>query len=136
LASITGNISNIIENKKFKEHASSLYFKYLTAFSDVKTTQNSKNNSKINVSGKKILLIDDEEDKGWSDVLKNIFFDAEFEFITAGVDFIERATAVAFALGVGQREHLCGLRQCGSQDSAHQRPPIRAGDTREGRPPH
>lgn len=95
LASITGNISNIIENKIFKEHASSLYFKYLTAFSDVKTNQNSKNNSIINVSGKKILLIDDEEDKGWSDVLKNIFFDAEFEFIAAGVDFIERATAVA-----------------------------------------
>lgn len=35
----------------------------------------------INSKGKRILLIDDEEDKGWSKVLKAIFFKDSFDFV-------------------------------------------------------
>ena len=66
-----------------------MYFKFKT---DFKTNVSSDFQKKtIRANGKHILLVDDKEDYGWSDVLREVFKDASFEFVEAGDNFVERA---------------------------------------------
>lgn len=70
LARITGN--EIPENRRFDEIQKTLYFKYLTEIRKI-SSDSSHTKKTIQSANKKILLIDDEADKGWEDVLKLIF---------------------------------------------------------------
>lgn len=80
------------DNPQIKQARQSLYFKYVLAHTmkeeDIVTLlkedhifENNKRISPIEATGKKILLIDDEADKGWSDVLKQILVGACFKTI-------------------------------------------------------
>lgn len=80
------------DNALIKRARQSLYFKYVMALtykendiitmSDNKITfDNTSNLPPIDASGKKILLIDDEADKGWSDVLKQMLCGSVFKTI-------------------------------------------------------
>ncbi len=81
-----------IDNALFNNAKHSLYFKYTYALTlgvkDIENLLNDKNDigdvikpKTINANGKKILLIDDEADKGWGDVLDLLFFDKK-SFLT------------------------------------------------------
>lgn len=77
---IASNANALPKDSKFKKE---LYFKYITAFNNIyklkpalikvlgQVTIGGPN--KIEVQGKKILLIDDEADKGWEVVLRKVF---------------------------------------------------------------
>jgi CheY-like chemotaxis protein len=77
---IASNANALPKDAKFKKE---LYFKYITAFNNIyklkpalikvlgQVTIGGPN--KIEVQGKKILLIDDEADKGWEVVLRKVF---------------------------------------------------------------
>lgn len=80
------------DNTLIKQARQSLYFKYvlaLTLSEDVISSLLSKEGTSeeigrlmaINAAGKKILLIDDEADKGWSDVLKQMLNGSTFKTI-------------------------------------------------------
>ena len=80
------------DNALIKQARQSLYFKYvlaLTLSEDVISSLLSKESTSeeigrlmtINAAGKKILLIDDEADKGWSDVLKQMLNGSTFKTI-------------------------------------------------------
>lgn len=80
------------DNALIKQARQSLYFKYvlaLTLSEDVISSLLSKEGTSeeigrlmtINAAGKKILLIDDEADKGWSDVLKQMLNGSTFKTI-------------------------------------------------------
>lgn len=73
----------ITDNSRMQEARQSLYFKYVLAltlnpeiiqklYNNEYTTVSSAQIEPINALGKKILLIDDEADKGWSTVLKQM----------------------------------------------------------------
>ena len=79
-------------NELIKKARQSLYFKYTRALSlSTNDIENIINNAEplvdmphidsINASGKKILLIDDEADKGWKDVLSELLKGAEVKSI-------------------------------------------------------
>lgn len=57
-----------------------LYFKYLRAFHE-ESKGSFKDLQPLQCTGKRILLIDDEADKGWNDILKAIFKNADFQSI-------------------------------------------------------
>lgn len=90
LAMITGHGKLFDKNKKVNELISDLYFKYLTAYRG-ETFSNAIKELFIESSGKNILLIDDEENKGWSDLLKVLFKDSNFEFVPSGKNFLQDA---------------------------------------------
>ena len=75
--------------KELKNKQKELYFKYIRSFNDDYNDLNKVNNTAnltpktVNSQGKKILLIDDEANKGWSDVLSKIFIGADFQAVTA-----------------------------------------------------
>jgi len=65
--------------------SSMLYFKYLLAKNPIPFNNNEENNKVLNNSGK-VLLIDDESDKGWGDIFNRFFSgdgnkDTKIEFI-------------------------------------------------------
>jgi hypothetical protein len=75
---------------KIKANLSDLYLKFLLNQNSFSSHVNSKKKT-INSRGKNILLIDDEVDKGWGVVLKNVFIGANFELIPQSENFIKEA---------------------------------------------
>lgn len=86
---ILGNETN---NELIKNARLSLYFRYVMALSlgtkDIENIMNEVETpyadacvKKIDAAGKKILLIDDEADKGWDDVLRKMLPNAKFKTI-------------------------------------------------------
>lgn len=78
-----------LEDKKdLKNKQKELYFKYIRSFnddySDLNKVESTSNTAPkiVNSVNKKILLIDDEADKGWADVLDKIFIGADFQVIS------------------------------------------------------
>lgn len=74
------NINILRTNPDFKKRSSELYFKYVSALNNLKTLKikiigfiNLKPQCSINAKNKKILVIDDEADKGWESVLRKVF---------------------------------------------------------------
>lgn len=86
---VVGNETN---NELIKKARLSLYFRYVRALSlgtsdieniiqKVESPFASTSLKKIDAVGKKILLIDDEADKGWDDVLRKMLPNSEFKTI-------------------------------------------------------
>ena len=86
---VVGNETN---NELIKKARLSLYFRYVRALSlgtndieiiiqGVELPSAPTSFKKIDASGKKILLIDDEADKGWDDVLRKMLPNSEFKTI-------------------------------------------------------
>ena len=80
------------DNLLIKQARQSLYFKYVLALTlsedailslsiGESTSEETGRLTTINAAGKKILLIDDEADKGWSDVLKQMLNGSTFKTI-------------------------------------------------------
>ena len=85
-ASVLGGFVNkriVSENEEIVRASKSLYFKWTdacsrdsrTIFSDESFTGD--NEKCLNASGRKILLIDDEAERGWKDILSSFFRDAD-----------------------------------------------------------
>ena len=83
------NMGNPSDNPELNTASKKLYFKYVYAqtinivdyFSGKQQTQyNMLNRPPINAKGKRILLIDDEADKGWEYVLKRLIVTNENDF--------------------------------------------------------
>lgn len=89
LAKITGNRDVLDTNAAICEKKTDLYFKFKTDFKNSASGDFPK--KIIRANGKHILLIDDKENFGWSDVLRQVFKDAFFDFVEAGENFVERA---------------------------------------------
>ncbi len=84
----------LVNNKNLKEKQQELYFKYIRSFNDdydnllnVNSPLKTYSPKTIASQNKTILLIDDEANKGWSDVLSKIFVGADFQFIEDHNDF-------------------------------------------------
>ena len=86
---VVGNETN---NELIKKARLSLYFRYVRALSlgtndieniiqGVESLSTPTTLKKIDAAGKKILLIDDEADKGWDDVLRKMLPNSEFKTI-------------------------------------------------------
>lgn len=75
----------LTKRKELLNRQKELYFKFIRCVNDEGniTTTNTVTTAPyiIASSGKRILLIDDEADKGWSDVLMKIFDASDFQFI-------------------------------------------------------
>jgi len=71
--------SNAIKDNK-KKIASMLYFKYLLAKSPLLTSDESNENTIKCKNKGKVLLIDDESDKGWGDIFSKFFEDTSIDF--------------------------------------------------------
>lgn len=93
-AEITGHTDAIATNAAIIEKKTDLYFKFKTDFKSNESPPFKKKT--IPGIGKNILLIDDKENYGWSDVLSKVFKDAFFDFVAAGENFVERAELKAF----------------------------------------
>lgn len=90
------NTNALIDNAGFQKSRTKLYFKYVSAFNFnmlrlgpdklkiLGRISLGKANT-INAIGKKILLIDDEADRGWEIVLRKVFRSAEFYVINEKV---------------------------------------------------
>lgn len=73
--------TNILRfNSDFQSRSGELYFKYVSAINNLKTLNiktvgyiNLSSSCPIDAKNRKILLIDDEADKGWESVLRKIF---------------------------------------------------------------
>ena len=85
-------IGNETNNELIKKARLSLYFRYVRVLSlatneiesiihNIEKPSAPANIKKIDATGKKILLIDDEADKGWDDVLRKMLPNAEFKTI-------------------------------------------------------
>jgi hypothetical protein len=75
---------NAINDKNLTNRTKELYFKYLLAFHTNEENPADLENEEIklvNCKNRRILLIDDEADKGWNDILKAIFKNADFQSI-------------------------------------------------------
>ena len=81
------------ETDEIKSAKKKLYYKYVFLnTTDIKATINDiendeeRENVRLNATGKNILLIDDEADKGWSFVLKDKFFvNSNFDVINSAI---------------------------------------------------
>lgn len=94
---VVGNETN---NELIKKARLSLYFRYVRALSlgvkdierlvqNIDTPSVSSSCKIIDAAGKRILLIDDEADKGWDDVLRKMLPNTEFKTIREQVpDFV------------------------------------------------
>jgi CheY-like chemotaxis protein len=75
----------LINRKELLNRQKELYFKFIRCSNDevdvATRTTTTASPLMIESDGKKILLIDDEADKGWSDVLIKMFDAADFQFI-------------------------------------------------------
>lgn len=94
-------VGNEINNELIKKARLSLYFRYVRALSlgtneieniikGVETPSEPTSLKIIDAAGKKILLIDDEADKGWDDVLRKMLPNSEFKTIQEQVPDYER----------------------------------------------
>jgi CheY-like chemotaxis protein len=87
LAKVTGLEKYLLDNKYIADRYKELYFKYLQAINDSLVSQEGAAEipelAPINAENKKILLIDDEADKGWIDVLKPLF-KGNLEYVGTG----------------------------------------------------
>ncbi len=89
LAQATGHIEKLLEDESFSMIYKTLYFQYLIA----KDTEG-ENSTKQTIDGKsaKILLIDDDAEKGWSCVMNEIFTNCSFTHVSTNTEnFIEEA---------------------------------------------
>lgn len=77
-------------DKSLTKRTKELYFKYLRAFYE-ESKDSFKDLQPLRCTGKRILLIDDESDKGWNDVLKAIFKGSDFQ----SIDFKNKTYEVA-----------------------------------------
>lgn len=96
LAEVTGN-KNLLDkyfesNPKIKDNQSDLYFKYLISQSSFNGIINSSKKT-ISATGKNILLIDDEESKGWAVILKELLQGSNFESVLNNDNFKSTVTA-------------------------------------------
>ncbi|WP_273215701.1 response regulator transcription factor [Runella zeae] len=78
--------------KSLTNRTKELYFKYLRAFHE-EPKGTFKDLQSLSCKDKRVLLVDDEADKGWADVLKAIFKEADFQFI----DFKNKSFTEAYA---------------------------------------
>lgn len=96
LAEVTGN-KNLLDkyfesNPKITENQSDLYFKFLISQSSFNGIINSSKKT-ISATGKNILLIDDEESKGWAVILKELLQGSNFESVLNNDNFKSTVTA-------------------------------------------
>ena len=100
---VFGNDTN---NELIKKARLSLYFRYVRVFSlsaidieniihNIEQTSAPVSLNNIDATSKKILLIDDEADKGWSEVLHKLLLNADFKTIQEQVSDYESLSADA-----------------------------------------
>lgn len=94
LAEITGYGEILASNQEILKKSSDLYLKYKI---DFKIKESKTFLKKVIPSqGKNVLLIDDKENFGWTDILRKLFKDARFDFVASGENFIERTEVKLF----------------------------------------
>jgi len=89
LAFITGNGDSIKHNEKQLKIKDDLYFMWLKAFYTSSTSEIKYPRKTISSVSKRILFIDDEEDKGWSELLMKIFESSDFHVVKYSIRFFE-----------------------------------------------
>ncbi len=85
------NLNVIPERSDSYKKTKELYFKFLRAFHG-ENKGSYKDLMPLDCTNKRILLIDDEADNGWADVLKAIFKNGDFQ----SIDFKEKSFEVAY----------------------------------------
>ena len=124
------------DNALIKQARQSLYFKYvlaLTLSEDAvlsllstggSTSEETGRLTAINAVGKKILLIDDEADKGWSDVLKQMLNGSSFKTIKEhAADFSSLSEESQDEIRFGNYDLIfLDLRMNGTQEEGKVRP--------------
>lgn len=123
------------DNALIKQARQSLYFKYvldLTLSEDAilslsigeSTSEETEKLTTINATGKKILLIDDEADKGWSDVLKQMLNGSSFKTIKEqAADFSSLSEEAQNEIKYGNYDLIfLDLRMNGAQEEGKVRP--------------
>lgn len=124
-----------INNELIKKARLSLYFRYIRALSltsndieniiqEVETSYVPTILKKIDATGKKILLIDDEADKGWKDVLRMLLPDSNFKTIQETVpDYDSLSVAAKKTIESGNYDLIfLDLRMNGTQEEGKVRP--------------
>ncbi|MFZ4412585.1 MAG: hypothetical protein ACOYOV_05845 [Bacteroidales bacterium] len=81
LAQVTGLQQEIFKHEAISDYLKTLYSKYLICFNNAYEEQRFAAFKPLNCAGKKILLIDDQADEGWSVLMKNIFKSAGNDFV-------------------------------------------------------
>lgn len=123
------------ENPLVKQARQSLYFKYVLALTlsedailslstGESTPEETGRLTTINAAGKKILLIDDEADKGWSDVLKQMLNGSSFRTIKEyAADFSSLSEESQNEIKSGNYDLIfLDLRMNGAQEEGKVRP--------------
>ena len=123
------------ENPLIKQARQSLYFKYVLALTlsedailslstGESTPEETGRLTTINAAGKKILLIDDEADKGWSDVLKQMLNGSSFRTIKEhAADFSSLSEESQNEIKSGNYDLIfLDLRMNGAQEEGKVRP--------------
>ncbi|MEO6135461.1 MAG: response regulator [Ginsengibacter sp.] len=80
LAQVTGLRDEIYKNENIAEHLKTFYAKYLICYNNAFTNEIFIDLNPMQCQGKKILLIDDQAEDGWSILMKNIFKSAGNDF--------------------------------------------------------
>lgn len=125
-----------IDNALLKQARQSLYFKYVLALTlsedavlsllstGESTSEETGRLTTINAVGKKILLIDDEADKGWSDVLKQMLNGSSFKTIKEhAADFYSLSEEAQNEIKSGNYDLIfLDLRMNGTQEEGKIRP--------------
>ena len=123
------------DNALIKQARQSLYFKYVLALTlsedailslsiGESTSEETEKLTTINATGKKILLIDDEADKGWSDVLKQMLNGSSFKTIKEqAADFSSLSEEAQNEIKYGNYDLIfLDLRMNGAQEEGKVRP--------------
>lgn len=123
------------DNALIKQARQSLYFKYVLALTlsedailslstGESTSEETERLTTINAIGKKILLIDDEADKGWSDVLKRMLNGSSFKTIKEqAADFSSLSEEAQNEIKSGNYDLIfLDLRMNGAQEEGKVRP--------------
>ena len=123
------------DNALIKQARQSLYFKYVLALTlsedailslsiGESTSEETERLTTINATGKKILLIDDEADKGWSDVLKQMLNGSSFKTIKEqAADFSSLSEEAQNEIKSGNYDLIfLDLRMNGAQEEGKVRP--------------
>ena len=123
------------DNALIKQARQSLYFKYVLALTlsedailslstGESTSEETGRLTTINAAGKKILLIDDEADKGWSDVLKQMLNGTSFKTIKEhAADFSSLSEESQNEIKFGNYDLIfLDLRMNGAQEEGTVRP--------------
>lgn len=112
LAQITGHLDALLDNVELLKRQKDLYFKYKNALviNGLRNNGTVTENKIIQSSNKKILLIDDEANKGWNIVLKVLFKDSQFISIEREEHepfsaFYARARETALRTSHGNQSH-------------------------------